>query len=489
MKPRTSISFKILLLAFLNLLLLIAVFAIFARLQFRLDLSSFLLTPARDKILSVSRLIALELPETPRENWPQLLERNSATYPSSFYLFTNEGEQLAGQPVILPRELMDWVKRDHNLFYDRRSSDTPKRDQGGPGPPLLLLRSGQPSSYWVGAHIPIRTGDSRRPLRGTLVWMFPSLWTNSFFFNYKSWLAVVLAVILVSVICWLPLMRDLTHSIAQLTRATRRIADGQFDLELPAGRRDELGQLSDSIHQMAEKLSGFVHGQRRFLSDIAHELCSPISRIQVALGILEQRAQPNLRDYVGDLREEVQHMSDLVSELLTFSKSQINTAERPLEAVNLSSIVQRVLQREAPDGAAIKVNLPEELEAIAHPDYVFRSLANLVRNAVRYAGDSGPINITAVSEGEEIRINVTDQGPGLPESELEHIFKPFYRPELARQRETGGTGLGLAIVQSCIQACGGSVRCRNRSPHGLDVEIRLPVAVAPEPSRTHRQPA
>lgn len=277
------------------------------------------------------------------------------------------------------------------------------------------------------------------------------------------------------------------HSIAQLTRATRRVAEGQFDLELPAGRRDELGQLSDSIHQMAEKLSGFVHGQRRFLSDIAHELCSPISRIQMALGILEQRAQPNIRDYVGDLREEVQHMSDLVNELLAFSKSQINTAERPLEPVNLSSVVERVLQREAPDGAVIEVNVPEELDAIAHPDYVFRSLANLVRNAIRYAGDSGPIVITAVHEGDDIRINVADHGPGLPESELENVFKPFYRPELARQRETGGTGLGLAIVQSCIQACGGTVHCRNRIPHGLDVEIRLPAALSPEPSRARQK--
>lgn len=486
MKPRTSLSLKILLLAFLNLVLLIVVFAIFARLQFRLDLSSFLLTPARDKILSVSRLIALELPETPRENWTQLLDRHSSTYPSRFFLFTNNGEQLAGEAVTPPPALMEWIARDHNPFFERRSKDVPKQDQGGPGPPLLMLRDSDASVYWVGAHIPIRTSNSR-PLRGTLVWMFPSLWTNSFFFNYKSWLAVIVAIVLVSVICWLPLMRDLTHSIAQLTRATRRVAEGQFDLELPAGRRDELGQLSDSIHQMAEKLSGFVHGQRRFLSDIAHELCSPISRIQMALGILEQRAQPNIRDYVGDLREEVQHMSDLVNELLAFSKSQINTAERPLEPVNLSSVVERVLQREAPDGAAIEVNVPEELDAIAHPDYVFRSLANLVRNAIRYAGDSGPIVITAVHEGDDIRINVADHGPGLPECELENVFKPFYRPELARQRETGGTGLGLAIVQSCIQACGGTVHCRNRVPHGLNVEIRLPAALSPEPSRARQK--
>ena len=75
-----------------------------------------------------------------------------------------------------------------------------------------------------------------------------------------------------------------------------------------------------------------------------------------------------------------------------------------------------------------------------------------------------------------VSITVADSGPGIPAAELEEVFKPFYRPELARQRETGGVGLGLAIVKTCVEACGGSVKCRNRSPKGLEVEIRLPAA-------------
>jgi two-component system sensor histidine kinase CpxA len=75
-----------------------------------------------------------------------------------------------------------------------------------------------------------------------------------------------------------------------------------------------------------------------------------------------------------------------------------------------------------------------------------------------------------------ISIIVADNGPGIPEAELESVFKPFYRPELARQRETGGVGLGLAIVRTCVEACGGTVQCRNRSPKGLEVEIKLPIA-------------
>jgi two-component system sensor histidine kinase CpxA len=216
------------------------------------------------------------------------------------------------------------------------------------------------------------------------------------------------------------------------------------------------------------------------LSDIAHELCSPIARIQTALGILEQRTHDTQRKYVVDVQEEVEHMSGLINELLLFSKAQISGPGRELKPVNVAETVRRVIEREASDGAHIEIHISEELEATANPDYLFRSLANLVRNAIRYAGNAGPIVISGKNGGGEVAITVADSGPGLPEAELDQVFKPFYRPELARQRETGGVGLGLAIVRSCIEACGGTVRCRNRTPTGLEVEIQLP---APVPSQ------
>jgi two-component system sensor histidine kinase CpxA len=124
----------------------------------------------------------------------------------------------------------------------------------------------------------------------------------------------------------------------------------------------------------------------------------------------------------------------------------------------------------------VETHLDERTDVLAHPEYLFRSLANVVRNAIRYAGDFGPIVISAQEKDGMVSITVADQGPGIPEAELESVLKPFYRPELARQRETGGVGLGLAIVQTCIEACGGTIHCRNRSPKGLEVEIKLPIA-------------
>jgi two-component system sensor histidine kinase CpxA len=483
MKARVSISAKILLLSFLNVFLLVLVFATFARIQYRLDLGSLLLAPGRDRALALSRLIALQLPNTDRKDWDRLLASYGSTTHASASLFNGQGVQLAGPSVTLPQAVLAKVWHDEGLRFEPAATIP----SGGswqassahlpppPSFPAFLVRTGPPTRYWVGVHVPLYDRTTMKAHDATLVWMFPSLWTNSFFFDY-TWLAAALVVILVSVACWLPLIRGLTHSISQLTAATGAIAEGKLETRLSLRRRDELGQLSEAINRMAERLSGFVHGQRRFLSDVAHELCSPIARIQVSLGILDQRAQPNQKQYVEGVQEEMEHMSGLVNELLLFSRAQLNTSSTPLTHVNILETVRRVLGREATEGARVETHVDEHTEVLAHPEYLFRSLANVVRNAIRYAGEYGPIVISAQEKDGMVQISVTDQGPGIPEAELEAVFKPFYRPEDARQRETGGVGLGLAIVRTCIEACGGTVQCRNRSPKGLEVEIKLPMA-------------
>lgn len=507
MKARLSIPAKILLLSFLNVFLLALVFAVFVRVQYRLDLGSVLLSPGRDRILALSRLIALQLPETDRKVWDRLLAGYASTTHASACLFDADGAQLAGPKLTLPDEVVAQVRHHHGppegpdrdgLPQVRHHYGPPEgagpegasRDMGapaaesgvvihaasGPPPPVFLLRFGPPTQYWVGVHVPIFNQGEMRPDDMTLVWRFSSLWTNSFFFDYTPWVAATLVVILVSAACWLPLIRGLTHSISQLTAATGAIAEGKLETRLRVKRHDELGQLSEAINRMAERLSGFVDGQRRFLSDVAHELCSPIARIQVSLGILDQRAQENQRKYVEGVQEEVEHMSALVNELLLFSRAQLNPSTTPLTRVNVAETVRRVLEREASEGSNIEVHVDEPTDVLAHPEYLFRSLANIVRNAIRYAGECGPVVISAAGKNGMVSITVADHGPGIPEAELEVVFKPFYRPEFARQRETGGVGLGLAIVRTCIEACGGAVCCRNRASKGLEVEIQLPKA-------------
>jgi two-component system sensor histidine kinase CpxA len=295
------------------------------------------------------------------------------------------------------------------------------------------------------------------------------------------------------VLMWLPLVRGITRALRQMTGAAEAIAHGRFETQIDAARADELGRLGTALNHMSARLREFFTGQKRFLGDISHELCSPLARMEMALSVLEQRADENQRAYVGDVREELRHMSELVHELLSFSKAGVGGVNVELKRVALAEMASRVVAREARDRGGVVVDLPGSLTALAEPDLLARALGNVIRNSLRYASPghggadsysyrpsmnadgrpAGPITVTGRDDGTHIVLSVTDCGPGVPEEALHRLFDPFFRPESARTRETGGAGLGLAIVKSCIEACGGSVAVRNVQPSGLQVDFVL----------------
>jgi two-component system sensor histidine kinase CpxA len=341
-----------------------------------------------------------------------------------------------------------------------------------------MIRAGEPPQYWVGVRLP---PPDRRTARGpvTVLIVSDSLRGGGLFFDATPWVLGALGVLGFTALFWFPFVRGITAVIGRMTRATEQIAAGQFDVRLGDRRADELGRLSEAINRMAGRLAGYVTGQKRFLGDIAHELCSPLARIQMALGILEQRADDRQRAHVEGVREEVQHMSRLVAELLSFSRASLKPQEVRLRAVNLAEIARRVVTREAADTSPVTLNVPEDLAAQAEPELLTRALANVLRNAIRYAGHAGPITLSARREDDRVVLQVADAGPGVPDKAIGQLFQPFYRPDAARGRDTGGAGLGLAIVKSCVDACQGTVACRNLAPSGFAVEISLQ-ACAPQ---------
>jgi methyl-accepting chemotaxis protein len=274
-KVRLSLPGKIFLLASLNLVLIGLVLTIFFRVQYRFDPQSFLIAPSHDRILSVARQIALELRDTDRATWNQILARYEEPNKIDLWLTDDDGVQLAGGPSQFPQTVAQTLERQFHAH--------------GRDNPLLLLGTTQsPSKHWIGVRIPLPSPTGGHHDHGALIASASSLIGTPFFFDPKPWIAVVLPVICISFLCWLPFVRSLTRSVSHINRATSDIADGQFKVQLPVTRTDELGQLSSSINRLAIQLDGYVVGQRRFLGDTAHELCSPIARMQVATGILER---------------------------------------------------------------------------------------------------------------------------------------------------------------------------------------------------------
>ena len=483
MKLRFPLLPKILAWFFLNLVVLGAAFFFVLKVQFRFGLDSLLSGRVGERIQAVSDLMTGELKAKPIGGWDEVLKNFGKAYKVQFFLFRQDGTQIAGESVPLPTAVLARITERRGMGEGLGRGPPQGRGphwgrEGPTGEPQarFILRTATPAHYWVGVCLPLTEPGASRPWPVSLLLVSDSLSAGGLFFDPMPWVIVGFGALIFSVLLWIPLVRGVTRSLAQMTRAAEQISQGRFDARVDERRGDELGRLGQAINRMAARLAGFVTGQKRFLGDIAHELCSPIARIQVALGILEQRADDKQQAYVNDLREEVEQMSRLVNELLSFSKAGLTPQAVKLEPVNLAATAQRVLDSEAAQNSQVQIQIPDDLSVLAQPDLLFRALANLVRNAVRYAGQAGLITISALRRDRAVVVTVADQGPGVPEASLQQIFDPFFRAEPSRSRDTGGAGLGLAIVKTCVEACQGTVSATNRVPKGLAVNIVLNAA-------------
>jgi two-component system sensor histidine kinase CpxA len=483
MSLRLPLYAKILLWFFLNLVGLASVLAAIFYVQFNFNWDWLLAAGARDRIDAVGDLIVGDLNVAPPDEWAAVLRRYSAAHRVEFGLLDEDGVLLVGDVGKVPE---DARVRVADYFQERRGGRGAATAGDAPAEPRIvskrpphralraIVRSGDPAQYWLLASAEIDNLLAGGPLWVVLVARAESISGGGLIINPKPWLALGGGAVVFSLLFWLPLVGSITGAVARMTQATRQIADGRFDVRIAGRRRDELGALGEAIDQMAGRLDGYVKGQKRFLGDIAHELCAPLARLQMALGVLEQRVSKDQSAYVRSASEKAEQIAALVAELLSFSKAAFGASAVRIEPVVLSEILEAAVRREGADSGQLRRVLREDCLVLADRELLVRALANLLRNALRHAGASGPILLEAGADGAEAVITVSDSGPGVPESELPRIFDAFYRVDTARMRETGGIGLGLAIVKASVDACGGTVSARNRAPHGLEVTLRIP---------------
>lgn len=472
MKARGSMTSRMIALATVNVLVLVLAAALVTRWQMRQEFESFLLGAAGERVLTVSRTLATDLESTPIERRDGVLGRLSSAHHAAFLLVRNDGSHVAGASLAVP----DDVRR--RLAGPRRPDPVgDARPRGGPprAGPLFLVRSAGEPRYWVGVRMPIAAPGVFPPAPGTLLIASNRFFTNPFFFDLWPWLGLVGAALLVSVACWLPWVLGLTRDIRRIEDATTQVAGGRFDVQVGVRRGDEVGRLADAVGEMAGRLSTLVTGQKRFLGDAAHELRSPLARMQVAVDLLESEVSAPARRHIGDLREDLDEMRQLTDALLALSRAELADASSGASDIRVADAVDRAVRLEAPN-AEVRVEIPDALTVHAAPDHVARALRNVIRNAVFYAGDAGAIVISAVCRDGRAVVSVEDQGPGVPEEELDRLFVPFYRLDTSRDRHSGGAGLGLAIVRAAVEASGGTVSCRTRAPHGLVVTMTFPLA-------------
>ena len=269
--------------------------------------------------------------------------------------------------------------------------------------------------------------------------------------------------------------RHLTNPVRQLRNAVESFGRGDLSVRVRSGRRDELGQLALTFDQMADRIETLLAAERRLLLDISHELRSPLARLSVAVELA--RSGPDTTRHLDRIEREAGRLNALVGELLQVTRAESDTSRLRRERLSLDGLLNEIIddaRLEADQrGSRIEWSGREQVEIEADPELLRRAIENIIRNAVRYAPENTPVEVSTKQLGSEAIVTVRDHGPGVPAQHLARIFDPFYRVDADRDRASGGAGLGLAIARRAVELHHGRIEARNALP-GLLVEIRIP---------------
>jgi len=282
-----------------------------------------------------------------------------------------------------------------------------------------------------------------------------------------------------AVFLFLLMINQVLSPLHKLTRATERIAHGDFPDKVSLRAHDEFGQLGFSFNQMLENLRRSETVRKTMTADIAHELRTPVTIIQGMLEAVLDGIYEASDETIGTIYEETIMLSRLIDDLRDLALAEAGELTLEKEAVDVVDLVRQVGEavvasaEDAPEFSVRERNRIPHIEI--DPKRIRQVMANLIGNAVHHTPSDGEITVDVRRVGDEVELCVSDTGPGILEEDLPHLFERFYRGDPARTR-VGGTGLGLAIVKQWVEAHGGRIWAENRVAGGARFTLRLTIS-------------
>lgn len=275
------------------------------------------------------------------------------------------------------------------------------------------------------------------------------------------------------------IVRGVESRMARLERAATRIAGGHLDTRVKVESNDFMGRLGMAFNGMAAQVQSLLRAQQEMIRAVSHELRTPVARIRFAVQMVDDMTeQDSVRRQLQGIDGDIEELDQLIDEILTYAKmsgDQISGVNLDAESVDCRTLAKRVVEALSPLHPRIRLEVApgEAVEAIAEPRYLQRALQNLVANACRHAESRVLIRLTRDTRA--ARLDVEDDGPGVPESLRMEVFKPFTRLDDSRTRRSGGYGLGLSIVQKImLWHGGGAVVDESPSLGGARFSLLLP---------------
>lgn len=298
--------------------------------------------------------------------------------------------------------------------------------------------------------------------------------------NFVFWvIAVILAVLAFF------FSRVFSKPFKALAKTINHVSEGHFDEKVNLEGYNEIVQISDAFNKMLVKLKTLEDSRQEFVSNVSHELKTPMTSIKVladSLNMQPDAPKELYQDFMKDIVEEIDRENQIINDLLSLVKMDKKAAELNLTSVNINEMLELILKRLRPIAGKRNIELAFEgfRTVITDVDEVKLTLAfsNLVENGIKYNVAGGWVKVSLDADHDYFYVKVSDSGIGIAEEYQDRIFERFYRVDKARSRETGGTGLGLAITKNIILMHGGEIKVKSREEQGTVFMVRIPLGSA-----------
>ena len=298
-----------------------------------------------------------------------------------------------------------------------------------------------------------------------------------------EWGILIPALVSVAGLVCFWLAKYLTQPILRLRWLTGRFADGDLDARVgdyAAFRHsEELQGLAHDFDHMAERIQGLIERQKHLLWDISHELRTPLTRIGLAVGLTRQRFAGPIPKEFGRIDREIERLNHLIGQILTIAQLESGARLEERDEVDLLLLVEEIAEEAALEGDVREITIHMECQApvraLGNRELLRAAIENVLRNAVRHAPHASTVTVQLLPTEGTACLTISDQGPGVQESDLPRLFEPFFRSEDARSKYPSGTGLGLAMTRRIVEKHGGSVSASNQATGGLVVTMFFPL--------------
>lgn len=333
--------------------------------------------------------------------------------------------------------------------------------------------------------VAVRATDSQKNVVG-IVYLRKSLSSVDEFLDSISAVIYRMGFVMATIIAILSIIMAgiITKPLVKLTNITAEIAKGNFDKKMNVKGHDEIAALAQSVNAMSTQLAQVEENRRVFVSDVSHELKTPLATIKLlSESILQSPTfdRDMVYEFLGDMTNEVDRLTRIIERLLTLTKNDSQIQNTQFETVNITKLTQTVTKKLYPLAKEKNIELnfvcdtnANDIEMLLDKDKIYEAIYNIADNSIKYTPEGGKVDVRILSDLTGVIIEIEDNGIGIPKDDTSHIFDRFYRVDKARARDTGGTGLGLAIAAEAVNSHGGHIEVISEEGVGSKFIIVLP---------------